>query len=182
MQQRAFYRCAKIRERQLSGQKGQSVYGHRVVMSVLSNGIERTYALITCDFLNLLHLVCLRKKILAPTCLPKLISMHTDGNEYHFLIHGQGGGSANKTFLHQGTPSLLKEELLLEYLRRANCRPGDSCLSSLSFSRGHWGNFAEANLKTVKLASARYLDDLPTAGNPRGHAIRCPEMEKKILK
>ena len=70
---------------------------------------------ITSVFLSLLLLGCLRKKIPSPISRTDRYSQ-TDGNEYHFLFMAKGGGSANKTFLHQGTPSLLKEELLLEYL------------------------------------------------------------------
>ena len=84
--------------------------------------------------------------------------------------------------MHQGTPSLLKEELLLEYLDERIAALGTAACPPYHLAVVIGGTSAEANLKTVKLASARYLDDLPTSGDPRGHAIRCPEMEQKILK
>ena len=94
----------------------------------------------------------------------------------------KGGGSANKTFLHQGTPSLLKEDLLLEYLDERIAALGTAACPPYHLAVVIGGTSAEANLKTVKLASCCYLDGLPTKGNEKGHAIRCPEMEAKILK
>ena len=76
----------------------------------------------------------------------------------------------------------MKEELLLEYLDERIAALGTAACPPYHLAVVIGGTSAEANLKTVKLASARYLDDLPTSGDPRGHAIRCPEMEQKILK
>ena len=68
--------------------------------------------------------------------------MHTEGSEYQFLFMAKGGGSANKTFLHQGTPSLLKEELLLEYLDEHIAALGTAACPSIPLSGGHWWNFS----------------------------------------
>ena len=115
--------------------------------------------------------------------LPAQIDLYqTAGEEYEFLFMAKGGGSANKTFLHQGTPSLLKEELLLEYLDERIASLGTAACPPYHLAVVIGGTSAEANLKTVKLASARYLDKLPTEGSESGHAIRCPEIEQKILK
>ena len=131
-------------------------------------------------FLSLHLLGCLRKN--TKSNLPAQIDLYqTDGNEYHFLFMAKGGGSANKTFLHQGTPSLLKEELLLEYLDERIAALGTAACPPYHLAVVIGGTSAEANLKTVKLASARYLDGLPTEGDPAGHAIRCPDMEQMIL-
>ena len=94
--------------------------------------------------------------------LPAQIDLYqTDGDEYKFLFMAKGGGSANKTFLHQGTPSLLKEELLLEYLDERIAALGTAACPPYHLAVVIGGTSAEANLKTVKLASARYLDQLP---------------------
>jgi fumarate hydratase class I len=116
------------------------------------------------------------------TNLPAQIDLHhVDGSDYKFLFVAKGGGSANKTFLHQGTPSLLREDLLLDYLDERIAALGTAACPPYHLAVVIGGTSAEMNLKTVKLASARYLDDLPVTGNERGHAIRCREMEKRIL-
>jgi fumarate hydratase class I len=115
--------------------------------------------------------------------LPAQIDLYQEnGSEYNFLFIAKGGGSANKTFLHQGTPSLLKEELLLEYLDERIASLGTAACPPYHLAVVIGGTSAESNLKTVKLASARYLDGLPTKGSERGHAIRCLDIEDKILK
>ena len=76
---------------------------------------------------------------------------------------------------------MLKEDLLLVYLDERIAALGTAACPPYHLAIVVGGTSAEANLKTVKLASARYLDGLPTSGSERGHAIRCPEMEEKIL-
>ena len=116
------------------------------------------------------------------TNLPAQIDLYaTAGDAYKFLFVAKGGGSANKTFLFQETKALLNPKSLekfvndkLGYLGTAACPP-----YHLVFVIG--GTSAEACLKTVKLASAKYLDALPTSGNEHGRAFRDLEMEAKIL-
>ncbi len=105
-----------------------------------------------------------------------------DGSEYNFLFLAKGGGSANKTNLYQETKALLNpqklESFLIDKLRSlgtAACPP-----YHVAFVIG--GTSAEACLKTVKLASAKYLDALPRKGNQEGQAFRDVELEEKILK
>lgn len=117
------------------------------------------------------------------TNLPAQIDLYaTEGAEYKFLFVAKGGGSANKTFLYQETKALLNpkslEKFFLEKMRAlgtAACPP-----YHLVFVIG--GTSAEACLKTVKLASAKYLDDLPTTGNEHGRAFRDLEAEALALK
>lgn len=161
--------------------KGRSVWTQGGDESVLSNGIEKTYASDNLRFSQLAPIGMFEEKNTRSNLPAQVDILHTDGNEYHFLFMAKGGGSANKTFLHQGTPSLLKEELLLEYLDERIAALGTAACPPYHLAVVIGGTSAEANLKTVKLASARFLDDLPIAGDPRGHAIRCPEMENKIL-
>jgi len=165
----------------IMAKKGRSVWTSGKDESALSKGIESTYASDNLRFSQLAPLGMFEEKN-TKSNLPAQIDLYqTDGNEYHFLFMAKGGGSANKTFLHQGTPSLLKEELLLEYLDERIAALGTAACPPYHLAVVIGGTSAEANLKTVKLASARYLDGLPTEGNPAGHAIRCPDMEQKIL-
>ncbi len=161
--------------------KGRSIWTQGGDEEALSKGIEKTYATDNLRFSQLAPLGMFEEKN-TRTNLPAQIDLyHTDGEEYHFLFMAKGGGSANKTFLHQGTPSLLKEDLLLEYLDERIAALGTAACPPYHLAVVIGGTSAEANLKTVKLASARYLDSLPVRGEDRGHAIRCPEIEKKIL-
>ena len=161
--------------------KGRCVWTQGADESVLSNGIEKTYASDNLRFSQLAPIAMFEEKNTRSNLPAQVDILHTDGTEYHFLFMAKGGGSANKTFLHQGTPSLLKEELLLEYLDERIAALGTAACPPYHLAVVIGGTSAEANLKTVKLASARFLDDLPIAGDHRGHAIRCPEMENKIL-
>ena len=161
--------------------KGRCVWTQGGDESVLSNGIEKTYASDNLRFSQLAPIGMFEEKNTRSNLPAQVDILHTVGTEYHFLFMAKGGGSANKTFLHQGTPSLLKEELLLEYLDERIAALGTAACPPYHLAVVIGGTSAEANLKTVKLASARFLDDLPIAGDHRGHAIRCPEMEKKIL-
>jgi len=117
------------------------------------------------------------------TNLPAQIDLHaTEGSKYEFLFVAKGGGSANKTFLFQETKALLNpkslEKFIVEkmgHLGTAACPP-----YHLTFVIG--GTSAETCLKTVKLASTKYLDTLPTTGNAHGRAFRDLELESKVLK
>ena len=161
--------------------KGRRVWTQGGDEAALAEGIERRYASDNLRFSQLAPLSMFEEKNTRSN-LPAQIDLYqTEGDEYHFLFMAKGGGSANKTFLHQGTPSLLKEDLLLEYLDERIAALGTAACPPYHLAVVIGGTSAEANLKTVKLASARYLDGLPTEGNERGHAIRCPEMEEKIL-
>lgn len=106
----------------------------------------------------------------------------TEGKEYHFLFIAKGGGSANKTFLYQQNPAILREDKLSEFLDEKIRTLGTSACPPYHLAVVIGGLSAEQNLKTVKMASTHYLDDLPTEGSDFGQAIRCLEMEEKILK
>jgi len=161
--------------------KGRRVWTQGGDEAALAEGIERRYASDNLRFSQLAPLSMFEEKNTRSN-LPAQIDLYqTEGDEYHFLFMAKGGGSANKTFLHQGTPSLLKEDLLLEYLDERIAALGTAACPPYHLAVVIGGTSAEANLKTVKLASARYLDGLPTEGNEKGHAIRCPEIEAKIL-
>lgn len=163
------------------GKKGRLVWTKGGDADALSTGIEHTYASDNLRFSQLAPLSMFEEKNTRSNLPAQIDLLHTDGNEYNFLFMAKGGGSANKTFLHQGTPSLLKENLLLEYLDERIAALGTAACPPYHLAVVIGGTSAEANLKTVKLASARYLDGLPTVGEPTGNAIRCPDIEAKIL-
>lgn len=163
------------------GKKGRCVWTPGGDEHALAGGIEKTYATDNLRFSQLAPLAMFEEKNTRSNLPAQIDLHHVDGDEYSFLFVAKGGGSANKTFLHQGTPSLLREDLLLEYLDERIAALGTAACPPYHLAVVIGGTSAEMNLKTVKLVSARYLDDLPTVGNERGHAIRCPEIEEKIL-
>jgi len=93
----------------------------------------------------------------------------------------KGGGSANKTFLFQKTKALLNEEDLLAWIDAETRKLGTAACPPYHLAIVVGGMSAEFNLKTVKLASARYLDNLPTSGNDRGRAFRDLKLEQQVL-
>ncbi len=103
---------------------------------------------------------------------------HSDSYELMFVA--KGGGSANKTFLYQETRALMNPDALLGFIESKVKTLGTAACPPYHLAIVVGGTSAEATLKTVKLASTRYLDELPTVGGKAGHAIRDPEMERKV--
>jgi fumarate hydratase, class I len=101
---------------------------------------------------------------------------------YKFMFMAKGGGSANKSFLFQATPSVLTKDRLLAFLREKVLTLGTAACPPYHLAIVIGGTSAELCMKTVKLASARYLDALPTQGSADGNAFRDLEMEQQILK
>src|SRR5262249_43852141 len=99
---------------------------------------------------------------------------------YKFLFIAKGGGSANKSFLFQATPSILTRERLLAFLKEKVLTLGTAACPPYHLAIVIGGTSAELTMKTVKLASCRYYDDLPTQGSEDGHAFRDREMEQDI--
>ncbi|WP_374730345.1 fumarate hydratase [Salinarimonas sp.] len=115
------------------------------------------------------------------TNLPAQIEIYAEGEDaYKFLFVAKGGGSANKTFLYQGTPSLLTKERLMAFLKEKILTLGTAACPPYHLAIVIGGTSAEQTLKTVKLASTRYLDALPTEGSEAGHAFRDLAMEAEI--
>ncbi len=113
--------------------------------------------------------------------LPAQIEIYADGEDsYRFLFIAKGGGSANKTFLFQATPALLQREKLLAFLDEKIRTLGTAACPPYHLALVIGGTSAELTLKTVKLASTRYLDSLPTEGSGAPHAIRDLEMEAEV--
>ena len=115
--------------------------------------------------------------------LPAEISLFaSEGQEYKFAFVQKGGGSANKSFLFQATPAILNSKNLKKFLHEKIISLGTAACPPYHLSVVIGGTSAELNLKTVKLGSMRYLDNLPNQGDYKsGHAFRDHEWEKIIL-
>lgn len=164
----------------IMGKKGQNVWTGTDDAEALSKGVFKTYTEENLRYSQTVALDMYTEKN-SGTNLPAQIDLYaTEGDEYKFLFIAKGGGSANKTYLYQETKALLNPETLenfmiekMKTLGTAACPP-----YHLAFAIG--GTSAEANLKTVKLASVKYLDNLPTSGNDHGRAFRDIELEIKM--
>jgi fumarate hydratase, class I len=116
------------------------------------------------------------------TNLPAQIDIQAvPGNAYKFLFIAKGGGSANKTFLYQQTKALLNPQSLLKFLDEKIRTLGTAACPPYHLAIVIGGTSAEMTLKTVKLASCRYLDSLPTQGSASGHAFRDLGLEEEVL-
>ena len=114
--------------------------------------------------------------------LPAQIELYaTPGAEYKFLLMAKGGGSANKSFLHQQTKAVLNEASMLAFLEEKIRSLGTAACPPYHLAIVVGGTSAEFALKTAKYASARYLDTLPSAGSPSGHGFRDHELEQQVL-
>ena len=114
--------------------------------------------------------------------LPAQIDLYAaEGDEYHFLFVAKGGGSANKTFLFQQTKALLNEASLLAFVEEKIKGLGTAACPPYHLALVVGGLSAEMTLKTVKLASTKYLDGLPRSGDANGRAFRDEAWEAKVL-
>ncbi|MEI6676217.1 MAG: fumarate hydratase [Verrucomicrobiota bacterium] len=163
------------------GKKGQQVWTEGDDAEFLSKGIYQTYTRENLRYSQTAPL-SMFEEVNTKTNLPAQIDLYaTGGAAYKFLFVTKGGGSANKTFLYQETKALLNPKRFKEFcvekmrsLGTAACPP-----YHLAFVIG--GTSAETCLKTVKLASTHYYDELPTTGNEHGRAFRDLELEKELL-
>ena len=116
--------------------------------------------------------------------LPAQIDIYDEGepDAYKLLFVAKGGGSANKTFFYQGTPSLLTHDRMIAFLAEKILTLGTAACPPYHLAIVIGGTSAEMNLKTVKMASTHYLDGLPTQGSEAGQAFRDIEMEQEIHK
>jgi len=170
----------------IMGKKGQQVWTHSSDGTpggdeeALARGVFRTYTETNLRYSQVAPITTY-EEVNTGTNLPAQIDlMAVDGDEYHFLAMAKGGGSANKTFLFQETKALLNPESLMAFVGEKVKTLGTSACPPYHLAIVIGGTSAEMNLKTVKLASARYLDGLPTRGNGLGHAIRDTDLEADI--
>jgi len=163
------------------GKKGQQVWTGVKDEEYLSQGVYKTY---TEENLRYSQTVALDmyKEINTGTNLPAQIDIYaTEGMEYKFLFVAKGGGSANKNYLFQETKALLTPANLLKFLVEKMKSLGTAACPPYHLAFVIGGTSAEGCLKTVKLASTKYYDTLPTQGNDHGQAFRDVELEKKLI-
>ena len=162
--------------------KGESVWTGVNDAEFLSKGIYETFKEKNLRYSQIVPLTMFDEKNTG-TNLPAQIDIYAkEGNSYEFLFITKGGGSANKTFLYQQTKSLLNEESLIKFVKEKIKDLGTSACPPYHLALVIGGTSAEATLKTVKEASAGYLDNLPVSGNEGGRAFRDTEWEKRIEK
>eukprot|EP00755_Sulcionema_specki_P009001 Sspe_Gene.42467::Locus_20612_Transcript_1_4_Confidence_0.429_Length_2344::g.42467::m.42467/K01676/E4.2.1.2A, fumA, fumB; fumarate hydratase, class I len=163
------------------GKRGQDVYVPGDDAEWISRGVYDTYTRRNLRYSQVAPQTMFKEQNTG-TNLPAQIELYaTKGNEYNFLYLAKGGGSANKTFLYQRTKALLNEKALEKFLDEHIKTLGTAACPPYHLAFVIGGLSAEMTLKTVKLASARYLDNLPTCGNDNGRAFRDLEWEERIL-
>lgn len=165
----------------IMGKKGQRVWTGGGDEAALSQGVYNTYIE---DNLRYSQNAALDmyKEVNTGTNLPAQIDLYSvDGDEYKFLCIAKGGGSANKTYLYQETKALLSPGKLKSYLVEKMRTLGTAACPPYHIAFVIGGTSAEATLKTVKLASTKYYDGLPTEGNEHGQAFRDVQLENELL-
>ncbi len=163
------------------GKKGQNVYTGVCDEEYISHGIYDTYTEDNLRYSQNAPLDMYRE-INTGCNLPAQIDlMAVQGDEYKFLCVAKGGGSANKTYLYQETKALLNPDTLIPFLVDKMRSLGTAACPPYHIAFVIGGTSAETNLKTVKLASTKYYDSLPTEGNEGGRAFRDIALEERLL-
>ncbi len=148
----------------------------------LARGVFRTYTETNLRYSQVAPITTYEEANTGTNPPAQIDLMAVDGDEYHFLVITKGGGSANKTFLYQETKALLNPETLLGFISEKIKTLGTAACPPYHLAIVIGGTSAEMNLKTVKLASTRYLDGLPERGSDLGHAIRDTELEEQVAR
>ncbi len=164
------------------GKKGQNVWTGGGDEAAISEGVKKTYMETNLRY-SQVSPVDMFAEVNTGDNLPAQIDLYADeGGAYKFQFIAKGGGSANKTFLYQETKALLNEKRLTEFLDEKIRTLGTAACPPYHLAIVIGGTSAEANLKTVKMASTRYYDALPTNGGNHGQAYRDLEWEERVLK
>lgn len=166
------------------GKKGRAVLTDADDVEALSHGIWECYQQRNLRYSQIAPLSMFKEQN-TKSNLPAQIDIladtsHAHDMEYNFLFVAKGGGSANKSYLYQSTPAVLNETALLKFCTEKMKDLGTSACPPYHIAFVIGGTSAETNLKMVKLASAGYLDGLPTTGSENGRAFRDLDMEEKL--
>ncbi|MBP5391084.1 MAG: fumarate hydratase [Bacteroidales bacterium] len=165
----------------IHGEKGQQVWTGFDDAEALSDGVYKTYTEENLRYSQNAPLT-MYKEVNTKCNLPAQIDIEaSEGMEYRFLCVVKGGGSANKSYLYQMTKAVLNPDTLVPFLIEKIKSLGTAACPPYHIAFVIGGTSAEKNLLTVKLASAKFYDNLPTTGNESGRAFRDIELEKQVL-
>jgi fumarate hydratase class I len=166
----------------VKGKKGQFVFTGGGDEEAIARGVYDTYLTSNLRY-SQMAAVTMYDEVNTGNNLPAEIKISAiDGDAYKFLFMAKGGGSANKSYLFQETKALLNEKSLLPWLFEKMKTLGTAACPPYHLAVVIGGTSAELAVETAKLASARYLDSLPTQGSKLGHAFRDLDLEAKVLK
>jgi fumarate hydratase class I len=168
----------------IMGKKGRLVFTDGDDEAALAEGARDAYLKRNLRYSQLAP-ISMFEEVNTKSNMPAQVELYAEGaghheDEYRFLFIAKGGGSANKSFLFQATPSILTRERLLAFLKEKILTLGTAACPPYHLAIVIGGPSAELTMKTVKLASCRYYDSLPTRGSADGHAFRDIEMEKEV--
>jgi fumarate hydratase class I len=180
--ERVFPMCQDTGTAIIIGKKGQRVWTDCSDEEALARGVYNAYTKGNLRYSQNAPLSMYAEKNTGCN-LPAQIELYaTGGNAYRFLFIAKGGGSANKTYLYQETKAVLTPQKLLDFMKDKMKTLGTAACPPYHLAFVIGGTSAEFNLKTVKLATSKYLDDLPTKGSESGSAFRDVELEDQLLK
>ncbi len=163
------------------GEKGQRVFTGCDDEEKISRGVYDTYTQCNLRYSQNAPLN-MYDEVNTGCNLPAQIDIHaSEGAEYKFVFVAKGGGSANKTYLYQETKAIINPKTLVPFLVEKMKSLGTAACPPYHIAFVIGGTSAEKNLETVKKASIKYYDNLPTTGNEYGRAFRDIELEKELL-
>jgi fumarate hydratase class I len=174
----------------IMGKKGRLVWTDGSDEAALAEGARDAYLKRNLRYSQVAPLSMFEEKN-TRTNMPAQVEIYAEGHNaehadydaaYKFLFIAKGGGSANKSFLFQATPSILSRERLLPFIKEKVLTLGTAACPPYHLAIVIGGTSAELTMKTVKLASCKYYDTLPEHGSEDGHAFRDKEMEREIHK
>ena len=165
----------------IMGHKGERVLTGADDAEALSHGVYDAYTERNLRYSQMAPLDMFAEKNTESNLPAQVDILSEPGDEYELLFVAKGGGSANKTFLYQETKALLNPTSLLAFVEKNLKTIGTSACPPYHLALVIGGPSAEFTMKTVKLASTKYLDRLPTTGNEGGRAFRNLDMERQVL-
>src|SRR4249920_2806424 len=166
----------------IMGKKGRLVFTDGDDEGALAEGARDAYLKKNLRYSQLAPVSMFEEKDTANN-MPAQVEIYSEGEDgYKFLFIAKGGGSANKAFLFQATPSILTHDRMVAFLKEKVLTLGTAACPPYHLAIVIGGTSAELTMKTVKLASTKYLDNLPTQGSEDGHAFRDLAMEQEVLK
>jgi fumarate hydratase, class I len=166
----------------IMGKKGRLIFTDGDDEAALAEGARDAYLKRNLRYSQLAPISMFEEKN-TKSNMPAQVEIYAEGEDsYKFLFIAKGGGSANKSFLFQATPAILTHDRMLAFLKEKVLTLGTAACPPYHLAIVIGGTSAELTMKTLKLASCRYLDDLPARGSEAGHAFRDREMEQEVHK